>query len=1212
MRTIAGLRLVSQIFCILVSASLATPLLARPQSPPAPSGTKQLTTSIGTGTVTPNQRYCPPDDPEACEPVPTNKPPIITWAAYPVGGTWPTLLPTDTIALEVYASDPDGTISRVTFILDGQVVATDAASPYQTSLSHLAGGTHTVYAVAYDNLGRTTSSSAITLNVRNSVITGNIDSVSSTGLISGWACSTWLPQSINVDLYLGGPAGSGTGIARYLANVGSEAAVASACSVSSGSYRFQIQLSNEQCVAYSGATIYIHGISPIGAANNLLSASGNFRVPVAVRNAQFAAESYITTMQPGQTANVTVQMRNNGNYTWTAANNFRLGSQNPANNATWGVSRVSATSDVAPGQTGTFNFTITAPTTPGTYSFQWRMVQDGVEWFGDTTPNMNINVRTPVRNAQFVSQAVTGSMTTGHTQSVSIQMRNNGDYTWSSGTGFKLGSANPSDNGTWGLGRVALASDVAPGQTATFNFTITAPSTPGSYIFEWQMLQEGVAWFGDHTTTVGITVSAPPPVVAESSSIAYDELGRVIARYDSAGQLKASYQYDANGNLTQVTDALDHVTQLTYDALDRIKTSTDAAGHTTQYAYDIADRLIQVTDPRGNATRYTYDGFGQLWQQASPDTGTTSFAFDAGGLLQSMTRADGVQTTYGYDGLNRPTDVTANGVSQTATYDNCANGIGRLCTVSDTTGTTSYGYTPEGDVAVRGFLIAGTGYSLGYIYDGLGRISTVTYPDGNTVSYSYANGLTSGVTLTSGGTTSNLATAVSYRAGDQAFASWTSSNGLSNTLSYDGDGRLTGISVPGVQNLAFGYDAADRITRITNGIDGTLTQTFEYDPVSRLTSVTSTADNQSFQYDASGNRTLHVLNGTSTSYGVAATSNRLASAGSQTFGYDANGNTTTVGGTPQYHYDVFNRMDSAGGMNYYVNPEGQRLRKAGSLGTTYFAPDKSGPLLAEYASGGWIDYVWLNGRLIGRVAGGQAYAVHTDQVGRPEAVTDASKSVVWWAQNFAFDRKVVTSGITLNLGFPGQYYDSEAHLWNNGFRDFSAETGRYIESDPLGILGGINTYAYALDNPLFNTDPLGLITCHDLQMLRETAKGEAIQPVYPELYVFGFGRLLYAAAARLIPLTASSMASTEAAQAAWAVTTRNSLKTVFRLGLFQGVRQPSVNAQLAKYGGDAAKAVAAAGRTNSAFNTAGAAAAAGAVAASHNGETDSQTDCPCK
>ncbi|MEO7067681.1 MAG: RHS repeat-associated core domain-containing protein [Rhodanobacter sp.] len=326
--------------------------------------------------------------------------------------------------------------------------------------------------------------------------------------------------------------------------------------------------------------------------------------------------------------------------------------------------------------------------------------------------------------------------------------------------------------------------------------------------------------------------------------------------------------------------------------------------------------------------------------------------------------------------------------------------------------------------------------------------------------------------MTVGGTVHNVASTVTYRGGDRAMAGWVSSNGLANNLSYDGDGRLTAIMVPTLQNLAFTYDAADRISSITNGMNGTLTQSFQYDALSRLTAVTSGAGNQSFQYDPSGNRTVQ----TGKVNTIGATNNRLTSSGTTQFGYDVQGNTTSVDGVLTYHYDAFNRMDSAGGMSYYVNPEGQRLRKTGNTGTTFFATDASGPLLAERPNGNWVDYVWLNGRLIGRVANGQIYAIHDDQVGRPEAVTDASRNVVWQAQNLAFTQNVTVASIALNVGFPGQYYDAETGKWNNGFRDYDSGTGRYLQSDPIGLMGGINTYVYVGSNPVSGIDLLGLCT----------------------------------------------------------------------------------------------------------------------------------------
>jgi RHS repeat-associated protein len=131
--------------------------------------------------------------------------------------------------------------------------------------------------------------------------------------------------------------------------------------------------------------------------------------------------------------------------------------------------------------------------------------------------------------------------------------------------------------------------------------------------------------------------------------------------------------------------------------------------------------------------------------------------------------------------------------------------------------------------------------------------------------------------------------------------------------------------------------------------------------------------------------------------------------------------------------------------------------------------------MAESVNGTWIDYVWLNGRLIGRASGSAVYAVHDDQTGRPQAVTDASGAVAWKASNYPFDRAVTVDNIGgLNVGFPGQYYDAERGTWNNGYRDYNASLGRYIEGDPIGLMGGINAYVYVGGGPLKHVDPFGL------------------------------------------------------------------------------------------------------------------------------------------
>jgi hypothetical protein len=112
-----------------------------------------------------------------------------------------------------------------------------------------------------------------------------------------------------------------------------------------------------------------------------------------VNNATFISQSVPSSMVAGNSYSVSVTMRNSGTTTWTS-DSYRLGSQNPEDNWTWGLNRVylPAGTTVPPGSDYTFYFTVTAPSAAGYYNFQWRMVQDGVQWFGDYTPNVLVNV----------------------------------------------------------------------------------------------------------------------------------------------------------------------------------------------------------------------------------------------------------------------------------------------------------------------------------------------------------------------------------------------------------------------------------------------------------------------------------------------------------------------------------------------------------------------------------------------------------------------------------------------------------------------------------------------------------------------------------------------------------------------------------------------------------------------------------------------------
>lgn len=103
------------------------------------------------------------------------------------------------------------------------------------------------------------------------------------------------------------------------------------------------------------------------------------------------------------------------------------------------------------------------------------------------------------------------------------------------------------------------------------------------------------------------------------------------------------------------------------------------------------------------------------------------------------------------------------------------------------------------------------------------------------------------------------------------------------------------------------------------------------------------------------------------------------------------------------------------------------------------------------------------------------YFIHTDQIGTPQKITDGSMNIVWDGVFDPFGNSAGGSSLSLtNLRFPGQYFDAETALNQNWNRDYDPTTGRYIQSDPIGLYGGVNTYAYVGNDPLRIIDPWAL------------------------------------------------------------------------------------------------------------------------------------------
>lgn len=558
----------------------------------------------------------------------------------------------------------------------------------------------------------------------------------------------------------------------------------------------------------------------------------------------------------------------------------------------------------------------------------------------------------------------------------------------------------------------------------------------------------------------------------KSLSYSYDDLNR-LSRVTNPDSSYIEYTYDFRNNKKSVKDPRSNTTNYTYDELGRLKSVSQPGSINTLYGYNTNNNLTSVADANTNTTTYKYDDKGRVYQVISPDTGTTTYTYDPAGNLLTKTDAKGVTISYTYDALNRLTVIDFPADTDIVyTYDACLNGKGRLCTMADASSTTSYEYTPKGQVKKETKLIDSVNYVTQYTYDQNGNTKTMTYPSGKVITYNYSNDRSIGVLNGA----ANMASNITYKPFG-GMSAITYGNGLTSSIGYDTQYRLATLTTSTFQNSTYGYDNNGNITSIAPG------KTYTYDPLDRLGTATGPWGSLGWTYDGVGNRQTENAN----TYTYTPNTNKLTSANGISFGYDNNGNTTTQS-SRVYTYNQNQRLiqvtDGAMTAGYTYNGNGQRVKKNVNGTITIFHYNLNGQIIAESNNAGTItaEYVYLlNGQPLAKMEGANTYYYHNDHLGTPQKLTDSTGAVAWSADYKPFGEATITvSTITNNLRFPGQYFDAETGLNYNYYRDYNPAIGRYIETDPIGLQGGENhLFDYAKNNVLRFDDPLGLQSSGD-------------------------------------------------------------------------------------------------------------------------------------
>jgi len=582
----------------------------------------------------------------------------------------------------------------------------------------------------------------------------------------------------------------------------------------------------------------------------------------------------------------------------------------------------------------------------------------------------------------------------------------------------------------------------------------------------------------------------------------------LIASNDAEGGT-THFAYDERGNLTQVTDPAGRITRFRYGARDELLVETKVGNGDTptterRYVYDEVGNLNQAITPDGRVSTYHYDDGNRLLRI---DHFATAEAAEAGQANSTI--------AYGYSALNRLTSYE----DETSKAIYARDMLGRVQSVTVTykqadpvfSKTISYSYDLN---SRKASYTTPEQQTYGYRYTPHGRLAGVSIPDEGSISFQDFNWLRPQSVLFPGGNQYSLIYNGLQRYEARVLKDAAGNPILSWQYDYDAVGNITAIEGQGGK-ITYGYDKLYRLTeaKYPEG-DGRKNEAYAYDGVgNRLDEATSQdeLDIGQWQYNAHNQLVSH--NGIGYRYNR---DGHLIERGA----LQADGRLIQSGAIDHwlYQYDARERLVAVqknGQLlaRYTYNPLGQRISKTlpqqGT--TTYYLYSEEG-LVAEYDRQGALQQEygydptksWMSQPLFTRARrhDNQQWTVSyfaVSHLGTPEAAFERSGEVTWRAQVQAFGQaQVVHDTIENALRFPGQYFDEETGLHQNYFRDYDPRLGRYVQSDPIGVLRrsdlakispnidyfnsnefGLNLYEYANSRSLWYSDVYGLAECID-------------------------------------------------------------------------------------------------------------------------------------